>query len=194
MCAVSSAECVVYENVCKGAELLGKSFAVLGLFCSVAGVLKKNYVAVLHSGNSGLCVLAYNVVVSGKNYFLTEVLRKSLGNGSKRKLGLGLSLRLAEVRAKDYLTAVGDKLLNGGEGCNDSVFVGDNAAFKGNVKIATNENALAFYVNVIYCLFVKCCHFKSSFRMIKFTLLKNKHTILYFTQKIQFLQHIFMPK
>ena len=92
------------------------------------------------------------------------MLGKSLCNGSKRKLGLGLALGFSEVRTEDYLTAVGDKLFDGGEGGNDSVFVGDNARLKGNVKVATNENALTFYVNVVYCFFVKCCLFESSFR------------------------------
>ena len=84
----------------------------------------------------------------------TEVLGKSFSYRSKRKLGLGLTLRLAEVRAKDNLAAVSHKLFNCGKSSNDSVFVGDNAAFKRNVKVTTNKHALAFYINVVYCLFV----------------------------------------
>ena len=155
---MSGAESIVYKDIGKGTELFAEGGDVLGFLCAVTGVLEKNYVAVVHSGNSSLCVFANNVVVSGKNNIFAEKLGKALCHGSKRKLRLGLTLRLAEVGTKDNLCAVVNKLFNGGESGYDTVFVGDNAGFKRNVKVATNENSFAADLKVIYSFLVDSCH------------------------------------
>ena len=68
---MSSAESVVYKYVAERSKLFGEFLAVLGLFFSVAGVLQKDNVAVLHSLDSCLGVGTYNFVVSGEFDLLT---------------------------------------------------------------------------------------------------------------------------
>jgi hypothetical protein len=58
------------------------------------------------------------------------------------------------VGAKDNLATVCNQLLDGGQGRIDAVFIGDHTVFKGNVKIATDQNVLTLNVNVVYGLFV----------------------------------------
>ena len=155
MCAVCSTESIVYENVCQGSELFGELLAVLSLFLAITGVLKENNIAVLHSSNSCLCVLADYVVIFCEDNFLAQALGEALCYGSQRHLGLGLALRLAEVGAKDHLAAVSDQLLDGGKSCDDTVVIGDDACLERHIEIAAAKDAFALYVNIINRFLVK---------------------------------------
>ena len=143
-------ECVVYKYVCQGSQLLGECLAVLGLLCAVTGVLKKNYLAVLHSCYSCLCVRSYNLRISCELYFLAQKLGKSLCYRRQGQLRLRLSLGLAQVGAKDNLSAVSDQLLDGRQRCNQTILVCDLAILQRYVKIASYQDTLSFYVDVIY--------------------------------------------
>ena len=158
MCTVSGAESVHYEylTVNQISKLLGEAFAVLGLVsASESGVLEENNVAVSHFGNSLLSVVAYNSVISSKcNLCAGENFFKSLCYGSKGELSLGTVLGLAEMRTENDLSAVGDKLLDSGEGSLDTVVVSDNAVLEGNVEVASYENLFALNVNVVNSDFV----------------------------------------
>jgi hypothetical protein len=61
------------------------------------------------------------------------------------------------MRAKDDLTAIGDQLLDGrkcaNQTCSSSVIF---PSMMRNVEIATAEDSLTFYVDVINSLLVKC--------------------------------------
>ena len=155
MCAVCSTESIVYENVCQGSELFGELLAVLGLFLAITGVLKENNIAVLHSSNSCLCVLADYVVIFCEDNFLAQALGEALCYGSQRHLGLGLALRLAEVGAKDHLAAVSNKLFDGGKCCDDTVVVSDHASLERNVEIAAAQDALALHIDIVNRFFIK---------------------------------------
>ena len=58
------------------------------------------------------------------------------------------------MRTENDLSAVGDKLLDSGEGSLDTVVVSDNAVLEGNVEVASYENLFALNVNVVNSDFV----------------------------------------
>src|SRR5699024_11007141 len=62
VCTVAAAEGVVHIGVGQAGQLLGEFGDVLGLLLAEAGVLQQDHVAVVHGGDSGLGVLAHNVV------------------------------------------------------------------------------------------------------------------------------------
>ena len=57
---------------------------------------------------------------------------------------------LAHVGAKYNLCALFHKILNGGKGADDTVFVGDNAVLHGYVEVTSNKDFFAFNVYVFY--------------------------------------------
>ena len=64
-------------------------------------------------------------------------------------------VRLAEVRAKNYLRAVLHQVLDGGKRAHDSVLVRDvSVRVERHVEVATHKNLFALYVYVSYSLFV----------------------------------------
>jgi hypothetical protein len=146
---VSGTESVVYEALCQGSEILGESLAVLGLFFSVTGVLKKNNISVLHSSDCSSCVGAYNFRICRENDRLAEALGQTCSYGSQGQLRLGLSLRLAEVGAKDDLAAVSDQFLDGRQSRYDTVVISDDAGLERNVEVASAQNIFALYVDII---------------------------------------------
>ena len=152
---MSGTESVVYEYFCQRSEILGESLSVLGLFFSVAGILKENYVAVLHCCDCCLGIGANNFRICRENDRLAEALSKTCSYGSQRQLGLGLTLRLAEVGAKDNLAAVSDQLLDGGQSCNDTVVISDNAGLQRYVEVASAQDIFALYVDIINGFFIQ---------------------------------------
>jgi hypothetical protein len=66
------------------------------------------------------------------------------------------------VRAKNNLCTLAEKVLDSGESANDSLVRGDNAILHGNVKVATNEDGFAGYVDVFNVFLVISCHFSKS--------------------------------
>ena len=152
---MSCSECVIYENISEGSKLLGESFAVLCLFLAITSILKKNDIAVLHSCDSCLCVLADNIVIRCELDFLSEKLGETYSDRRKRKLRLRLALRLSEVAAEDDLAAVSDQLLDCRKRCNEAVLVCDLAGLQRNVEVAAAKYALALYIDIINRFFVK---------------------------------------
>jgi hypothetical protein len=55
---------------------------------------------------------------------------------------------LAHVRAKNYLCALAEKILDSGKCLYDSLVGSDNAVLERYVEVAANKNSLACYVNV----------------------------------------------
>ena len=143
-------ERVIYKYICQGSQLFGECLSVLGLLCTITGVLQKNYVAVLHSLYSCLCVRSYNLRISRELYFLSQKLRQSLCYRRQRQLRLRLSLRLAQMGAEDYLSAVCDQLLDSRKCCYQTILVCDLAILQRYVEVASYQDALSFYIDVIY--------------------------------------------
>ena len=141
---------VVYKYVSQGSQIFGERLSVLGLLCAVTGILKKNHVAVLHRLYRCLRVRSHYLGISGEFHFLSQKLRQSLRHGRQRKLRLRLSLRLAQMGAEDHLSAVRDQLFDGRKGCHQTVLVCDLSILQRYVKVAPYQDALAFYVDVIY--------------------------------------------
>ena len=94
-------------------------------------------------------MLAYHVVIVGKNYGLAQVIGKALRHGRKGELRFRAVLGLAQVAAQNYLAAVGNQLLDGGQRRHNPLIAGDLTLLHGNVKIAANQNPLAGNLNVI---------------------------------------------
>ena len=66
---------------------------------------------------------------------------------------------LAHMAAQDHLGFVLQQVLDGGQGTNDAVFIGDVLiGIHGNVEVYTNQNALAFYIDVFDGLLVHDGH------------------------------------
>jgi hypothetical protein len=53
------------------------------------------------------------------------------------------------VRAKNYLAALLEKVLDRRKCLYDSLVGGDNTVLKGYVKVATDKNSLAGYVDIL---------------------------------------------
>ncbi len=153
---MSRAESVHNENLSQRSKLLGERLKILGFFFSETGILEKNNVAFLHIRNSLFSVLAYYLIVVSKNNVLTEKLGKSCRYGSEREFFLRTVLGLAEVRAKNDLTAVSDKLLDCRKSGNDSVIVSDNAVLERNVKIYADKNLLVSLESILSSDTVVC--------------------------------------
>ena len=147
--SVSGTESVVYKYVAERSEIFGERFSVLRLFRSVTGVLQKDYIAVLHSLYSSLCVGANYLRIRSELHFLAQQLGKTGSNGSQRQLRLRLSLGLSKMGAQDYLSAVSDQLLNGGKRCNQTVLIGDLSILQRNVEVTSAENSFSLYIDII---------------------------------------------
>ena len=146
---MSSTESVIDKDICQRSKLLGEFLAVLGLFGSVAGVLKQNHIPVLHGFDSCLCVRADNIIVRCKLYFLSEQLAQACSNRSQGKLRIRNSLRFSKMRAKDNPSTVCNQLLDRRKCCYQTVLIRDLAILQRNVEVAADQNSLAFYVDVI---------------------------------------------
>ena len=71
MCSMSRTKCIIYKYIAKRSKFFREGFTILCLFCSVTCVFKKDHVAILHCCNGCFCILADNVSVCCKFYFLT---------------------------------------------------------------------------------------------------------------------------
>ena len=146
---MSGTESVVYKNVAQGSQLFGESFAVLGFFCSVTGILKKDNVSVLHSFYCCFCIRSNHFGICCKFYFLAKQLGKTCCNRCQRQLRLGFSLRLSKMGAKDNLSSVCDQLFDSRKRCNQTVFICDFAFLQRYVEVASAKDAFSFYVDII---------------------------------------------
>ena len=126
MCSVRRTECITYIQISQVSQLFAELLTVLGLLCATeTGILKQNNVAFLHVLNSlGSCFAGY-IVVSYESNLFAQLLGQSLGNGCQRFAFVGAVLYLAQMRAQNYLAAIVDQLLDGGQSCNDTGIVSD---------------------------------------------------------------------
>ena len=63
-------------------------------------------------------------------------------------------VRFAHVRAKNHFRAVLHQVFNGGKRALNTVFVGDDAVFHGNVEVAADKDFFALDVDVSDCFLV----------------------------------------
>ena len=126
MCSVRRAECITYIQISQVSQFFAEFLTVLGLFCATeTGILKQNNVAFLHVLNSlGSCFAGY-IVVSYESNLFAQLLGQSLGNRCQRFAFVGAILYLTQMRAKNYLAAIIDQLLDGRQSCNDTGIVSD---------------------------------------------------------------------
>ena len=82
--SVSGSECIVYENITQGSQFFGEFVSVFGFFCTITGVLQKDYFAVFHSFYSCFCVWSDNFRISCKFYFLSQQFAQSYCNRCQR--------------------------------------------------------------------------------------------------------------
>ena len=91
-------------------------------------------------------------MISCKFYFLA----KQLGQSSLQPVpGTSSGVRarplgFAKMGAEDYLSAVSDQLLDGRKCCNHTGLICDLAILQRYVEIASYQDTLAFYVDIIY--------------------------------------------
>ena len=149
-------KCIIYENISDACQILGELLSVLGLFLAEPSILKKDHIPVIHCIDSFNNVRSDNVLVCNKLYFLTQQFGQTYGNRSKCLGELVLiGLNLAQVRAKDDLTAVSNQLLDGGKCCDQTVLVSDLSVLKRNVVVTAAKYALALYIDIIYGFLVE---------------------------------------
>ena len=151
---MSSSECIIYEYVCKGSKILAESFSVLCFFCTITCIFKKNDFSVVHSVYCCFYCVVNNNRACNKFYFLSKKLRKTNCYRCKRKLRLRFSLRFSQVRAENDLSAVSNQFLNSRKSCHKTVFVCDLSLFQRHVKVASYQNLLAFYIDIINRFFI----------------------------------------
>ena len=84
-----------------------------------------------------------------QRHFAAEQLGQAGGNGLEGELRLEFALGTAQVRAEDHAGAMLHQVLDGGQGGDDTVIVGDFAFFvQRDVEIAADKHPLAFDVDV----------------------------------------------
>ena len=147
---MGAAEGIVHIHVGQAGQLFAELGQVLGFFLAEAGVLQQHHVTVLHGGHGSLGVLAHHGVVVCKGDRLAQQLAQAHSHGGQAELCLGAVLGLAQMAAQDDLAAVGNELLDGGQGGDNAVVVGDDPVLHGHVEIAANQHALALHIDVVY--------------------------------------------
>ena len=168
MCSVCGAESIVYENICKRSKLFGEILLILCFFFSVANIFEKHNFAVFKLCSHFLCIFAYNGFILCKLNILTEIFGEPFSYGSKAEFGLIFALRSAEMRAKDNLCALCDKIFNCRKSGNNSFIVCDFAVLKRNIEIAANKNLFACHIDIFDCFFVQSIHYDYlSFNIIR---------------------------
>ena len=146
---MAAAECIVNVCICQRSQLLAELRHVLGFFLAETGVLQQNDIAVVHCGNSSLCVLAHNVVVISEHNGLAQLCAQSHSNGCQAELCLGAVLGFAQVAAQDDLSTIVDQLLDGGQSRIDAVLVGDHAVLHRDIEIAADKDLLAAVILIV---------------------------------------------
>ena len=154
MSTVCGSECIVYEYVTQGSQFFAELLTVFGLFCTITGVLQKNYISVFHSLNSCFCVRSYNLRICCKFNFLSEKLRKANCNRCKRKLWFWFSFRFSKMRAENYFSAVSDQFFDRRKSSYQTVLICDFSIDQRNVEVASYKDSFSFYVDIIYGFFV----------------------------------------
>ena len=155
MRSVRGSKGVVYKYIAQGSQLFAELLAVLGLLRTVTGVLKKDHIAVFHGFYRCLCVWSHNFRISGKFYFLAQKLGQAYCHRRQGKFRNRLSLGLAKMRTKDNLSSICDQLLDGGKSCYQTVLVSDLSIDQRYVEIASYQDFLSFYINIVYRFFIK---------------------------------------
>ena len=147
---VGSSERVIDEDVRQGCELFGEFFSVLCLLLAITGILEQDDISVLHRFNRCLCIWPDNIVISCELYFLAQKLGQS---GSDRRQCLGrlvlIGLDLAQMRAQNYLSAIGNQLLNRRERSHQAVLVRDLSILQRNVEVTAAQDSEALHINVV---------------------------------------------
>ena len=149
MRSVRGSKGVVYKYIAQGSQLFAELLAVLGLLCAVTGVLKKDHIAVFHGLYRCLCVWSHNFRISGKFYFLTQKFGQAYCHRRQGKFRNRLSLGLAKMGTKDNLSTVSDQFLDGGKSRYQTVLVSDLSVDQRYVEIASYQDFLSFYINVV---------------------------------------------
>ena len=165
MCSVGGAECIVYENFSKGSKFFCEFGCVFGFFFIITNVFKKGNFTFFKGCGNIFCVFADDVFAH--SYFAAEKFGKSCCNGSKREFRKPFTFRSSKMGAEDYLCAVIFEVFDGGECCNDSFIVGDDAFFKRYVEIAADKNFFAGHFDVFYGHFVCGVHVENILSMVK---------------------------
>ena len=127
---------LAYDVLCEGnnvAEKLVKSYCN-GLECKC--------LLIVESLLEILCLCGCLLLCGKSLYLLLFLLGKS---EALCKDAVGL----AHVRAKNYLCALVEKILDCGKCANDSLIAGDNSVLERNVEVATYKNSLAGNVDVL---------------------------------------------
>ena len=149
VCSVSSTKCIVYEHITQRCQIFTECFAIFGFFSTVTSVFKQNNFSIFHSFYSCFCVRSYDFRISCKFYFLTKQFRETYCYRCQREFRFRFSLWFAQMRAKDYFSAVRDQFFDSWQSCYETVFVCDLAIFQRYVKVTADQDSFAFYVDII---------------------------------------------
>ena len=156
MGAVRRAKGVVYENIRKACQRLGKFRVVFGFFLVITHVFKQGDFAVLKRCGNIFSIVADDVAAHTNG--LPKQLGKPYRYRRKAEFGQPFALRTTEMRAKNNPCPVLNKIFYGGQRRHNAFVICDDAVLQRNVEIAAHQNALALYVNIPYGHFVCSVH------------------------------------
>ena len=150
VCAVRGSKSVIDKYIAKRSQLFAELFAVLGLFCTVTGVLKKDHVAVFHGFYCCLCIWSYNFRISGKCHVLSKKLGQTSCHRRQGKFRNRLSLRLAPDgntgspfrRQRSAFLMVGSAATRR---FSSVIF----PSISGTLKIASYQYSFSFHIDII---------------------------------------------
>ena len=145
MCSVCAAECIHNEYVSDGSQILAEVFNVLGLFLAETSVLQNDDLAVLHCVNSSSYGIIYYNIGRNEGNLCGNQLSQTGSSSLQGELILRTILRLAQMRAQNYLCALRNQLVDGRECSLNTIVVGDHAVLHRNVEVHTNQNPLSLY-------------------------------------------------
>lgn len=130
-------------------DLLAVAILVGSLLLGVESqVLQENHLSVLGLGDLLLNLGADTVVKEGDG--LAEELGELGLDGLERVLLDSLAVGSAEMRGKDHgLGTLVNGILDGGQGGDDSLVVGDGGAVEGDVEVDSDEHSLVLEIEIL---------------------------------------------
>ena len=149
MGSVNRTESIGYEDVCQICQLLGKGRIVSLFFFLEAGVLKQNDFSVLHVVNTLMRAFTHGIG-SKLHTHAGQQLCQPLSHGLKRILHIHLAFGPSQMGAENNLCLMGKKILDSGQGCNNTLVIGNLSILtERNVEVHPAKNLFAIYLNVL---------------------------------------------
>ena len=149
-----TAECVHNKCISDRSQILAEGFDVLGFFLAETGVFQNNDLTVLHLVYSSSYSIIYNNIRRNKSNLCGNQFSQTSSSSLQRELFLRTILRLAQMRAQNYLCTFRNQLVDGRQCCLNTVIICDNAVLHRNIEVHANQNTFAGHFQIVYRYFV----------------------------------------